>query len=311
MQMVKYPRKIAIGFQEGTCPLNCKKCFAFGAEAKRKKEVKKMSMERIVDLINEIAQITPRPSIQPHIYTEPFANNDLKDIILLCVEKNIDMSIITNGILVNDEWIDFMVKKLNRNYTISFSLDAVSQKVYEKVRGNYQLNMLEDVIIRLLEERGENGPRIGVNFVVEEDNYHEAEHFLNKWKYVADAVRIGVGIDFQKKIPERFRKAEVQTRYACRKIDEVMVIDTDGDVRVCQFDAFGETNLGNVFDDGVLNVWNGEKITELRKVQESGSLEKHNFCYGCEGGLIADLSKRETDEFYISEASYLTYYNHK
>ena len=146
---------------------------------------------------------------------------------------------------------------------------------------------------------------------MEEDNYHEAEHFLNKWKYVADAVRIGVGIDFQKKIPERFRKAEVQTRYACRKIDEVMVIDTDGDVRVCQFDAFGETNLGNVFDDGVLNVWNGEKITELRKVQESGSLEKHNFCYGCEGGLIADLSKRETDEFYISEASYLTYYNHK
>ncbi len=47
---MEYPRKFQIGFQEGTCPLSCKKCFAFGADIERKKEVRKMPMNRAIKL---------------------------------------------------------------------------------------------------------------------------------------------------------------------------------------------------------------------------------------------------------------------
>lgn len=140
MYNIKYPRKIAIGFQEGTCPLKCKKCFAFGKNAPYKKEIGKMSIDNARRLIDEISTFEIRPNIQPHIFTEPFANKDLMDIIQYCNQKRegkagLGMSIITNGILIDDEWEEFILSELDENYTISFSLDAVTQSTYEKVRG--------------------------------------------------------------------------------------------------------------------------------------------------------------------------------
>ena len=50
MKALRYPRKIAIGFQEGTCPLSCKKCFAFNGEKPRKK-LGKMTIDNAKKII--------------------------------------------------------------------------------------------------------------------------------------------------------------------------------------------------------------------------------------------------------------------
>lgn len=308
---MKYPRKIAIGFQEGTCPLRCAKCFAFGKNAKKQKQAAKMSLNRARQLIDEIARMKKVPSIQPHIYTEPFANDNLYEIIQDCLDRNICMSIITNGVLLNNDWLDFLVHKLDRRYTLSFSLDAVTQKTYEKVRGAYELEELEEKIRYLIRNRKNGGPRVGVNFSVEEDNYAEVEKFLNKWKYRVDAVRINTAFDQHKKIPGRLKKENDSRHGMCGYLDEVMTIDTDGQVRACQFDAFGDTSLGNVFEEGILNIWNGEKISELRNRQSIGELEKNEFCYGCEITEMTKFKTRETEDFIIKEADYSLYYNYK
>ena len=73
---MKSPRKIAIGFQEGTCPLKCNKCFAFGGGFSKQKEVCKMPMDRAKLLIDEIAQMADKLVIQPYSYAEPFTNPD-------------------------------------------------------------------------------------------------------------------------------------------------------------------------------------------------------------------------------------------
>ena len=137
--MKEIPDKINIGFQEGSCPLACKKCFAFSQLAGRKKQVRKMPMDKAKRLIDEIAEIDEenRPDIQPYIYAEPFANADLKEIVLYSFSRGVKMTFLTNGILFNDEWIDFFTKELKHPTTISFSLDAVTQETFEKVRGMY------------------------------------------------------------------------------------------------------------------------------------------------------------------------------
>lgn len=307
---MKYPRKIAIGFQEGTCPLQCAKCFAFSKNATRQKKVAKMPLEKAKKLIDEIALMEQIPIIQPHIFTEPFANHDLCEIILYCLDKNIGMSIITNGILLDDNWMDFLVGNLNQNYTLSFSLDAVTQGTYEKVRGKYELGKLEDKIYYIVHNRKNEGPRIGVNFSTEENNYAEMEAFIEKWKYRVDAVRVDTVFDFDKKIPIRFGKQDNRNK-KCGYLEEVMTIDTDGQVRACQLDAFGDTEFGNVFQEGVLNVWNGERMSLFRERQEAGELQAGEFCYGCEVSSMTKHTRYETEEFIINKANCSLYYNYK
>lgn len=311
---MKLPRKIAIGFQEGICPLRCNKCPAFGKNISKQKKVCKMPLEKIKILIDEIAVMEVVPLIQPCIYAEPLANPDLPLIIQYCNERNIAMSIITNGILMDDQWIDFLVKNTNSKYTISFSLDAVTQETYERVRGKYELARIEKQIRKLIEKRADSGPRVTVNFTVEEDNDKETLAFLEKWKYEADGVRATVGVDAQRRIPTKYHKGIYNSENVnkrCGYLDEVMVIDADGHVRSCSFDAFGDTDFGNVFETGILSIWNSEKMITYREVQAQGAVLQGSFCAGCEAGSGAMERSRITDKFVINEGACAVYYNLK
>lgn len=309
---MKYPRKVAIGFQEGTCPLHCPKCFAFSGKSGRKKEVHKMPLDKAKWLINEIADWEVKPVIQPHIFTEPFANKDLKEIIRYCHEKALFVSIITNGILIDDGWMQFILSELGRNDTISFSLDAVTQETYEKVRGDYDLSEIEEKIQYLLRQRtGGCEPRLSVNYTLEKENFHETKEFIDKWKYKTDAVRVTVAIDDNKKIPEMFRKEEVENVSECSFLDEVMTIDSDGHVRVCQYDAFGDSDFGSVFEKGIIGIWEGNDMQQFRIRQKKGEMTQDDYCYLCEGACSTKLECRETEDFIINEAAYTIYYNRR
>lgn len=311
---MRVPRKIAIGFQEGTCPLRCNKCLAFGKSISRRKEICKMPLNTAKMIIDEIAGLDEIPIIQPYIYTEPFANPDLPEIIQYCNERNIAMSIITNGILIDDRMVDFLVENTNSKYTISFSLDAVSQETYEKVRGKYELKRIEEQIEKLVEKRGVNGLRITVNFTVEEDNDRETLAFLEKWKYKVDGVRATVGVDAQRRVPDKYRKGEYRhgvINKKCGYLDEIMVIDADGHVRSCSFDAFGDTDFGNVLETGILAIWNSEQMIKHRTMQAQGTLPQNDFCAGCEAGSGAMKHSRITEKLIINEGDYAVYYNLK
>lgn len=311
---MKYPRKINIGFQEGTCPLKCNKCLAFGQYAEQEKKVRKMSLEKAQKLIDEISEMEVIPPIQPSIFTEPFANKDLKEIILYCCNKNVPLNIITNGILLDKAWMDLLIECLDRKSVISFSLDAASQEVYEVVRGKYSLAELESKVGYLLENRAEKGPRINVSYVYEEDNYAEKDIFLEKWKYRADAVRINVALDTDRRVPTIYRKENgVNKHDICPFLEETIIIDAGGEVRVCPVDAFEKTYMGNVFEEGIMAVWNGKRMEEFRKKHYNNQIQEGDFCFGCEwGNSVYDFDRiEETEDFIIKIADYSLYYNRK
>lgn len=306
------PRKILIGFQEGTCQLHCKKCIGFSNNQARKMGYNKMPMDRAKQLIDEISLMNKVPIVAPHIYTEPFTNSDMREIISYSVSKGIHLSIITNGILMNDDLGGFLLQTLDRHSTVSFSLDAVSQEVYEKVRGNYLLEEIESKIVRLIKRRKEyEGPRITVSITIEDENKHELVSFLDKWKYLADGVRTDVAYTLDRKIPKQFKRNhdDVHSK-GCANMQD-MVISADGSVRICCEDVFGDTDFGNVFEKGILGVWNSEGLENYRKKINLDELETKDFCYGCEAGNMTGMKVRETEDFVIKEAMYWTFYNQK
>lgn len=270
-----------------------------------------MSLDQAKKVIDEIATIGGK-YIQPSIYTEPFANQDLKDIVLYCNEKKIGMSIISNGVLIDEEWIEFILKYMTTNYTISFSLDAVEQATYEKVRSkNVDLLKLEHMIIDLVNRRRGKFPRIGVSFGIEEDNWGERDKFLNKWKDIVDAVRIDTCFNDSRKIPEKFLDKNFNKNIICTRLFEVMTIDFDGSVRVCQADAFGDSYIGNIFTEGILNVWRGKNFKELRERHKNNRLMPSDFCYECEAGKMVLLEEEETKKYIIKKGQNMLFYNKK
>lgn len=308
------PRKIVIGFQEGTCPLRCNKCLGLGKGAIKEKKICKMPVDKAKALIDEIAEMEKTPIVQPHIYAEPLTNPDLREIIRYCNEQNVAMSIITNGILMDDGWIDFFIENMDPRYTISFSLDAVTQGTYEIVRGKYELAQIEGQIGKLLAKRNGRGPRVTVNFTVEEDNDKETLAFIEKWKYRADGVRATIGVDADRRIPLKYRQSGPGIKtdaIKCGYLDECMAIDADGHVRVCTFDAFGETDFGNVFEKGILGIWNGEEMSAYKALQAQYEASGYGFCAGCEAGTGAMRHRKVTEGFVINEGEYAIYYNMK
>lgn len=305
------PRKLAIGFQEGACPLKCKKCWAFGKN--RENRVRKMDIDhakKIIDEISEFSEGSSNVRIQPHIQSEPFTNKDFMEIIEYCKSRNVGMNIVTNGILINDAWKEYIVNELDERFQISFSLDAVTQRTYEVVRGGYSLRQLEETIRYILAYRKNKKLRILVNYVEENDNENETALFLEKWKDIADAVSIGTCLDDQRRIPGKYRRGNY-LQIPCVKPFDTMSIDWNGEVRVCQFDAFGESSLGNVFEEGVLGAWNNHKMNQLRKRHVDGMIEEKEFCFGCEGKYLYNLERRETEKYIINEGNNMIFYNKK
>lgn len=309
---MREPRKITAAFQDGTCPLRCKKCVGLSPNQTRKLQVAKMPLENAKQIIDEMAVMEHIPILAPNFFAEPFTNPDLQEIIRYSAEKKVPLSIITNGILLSENWIAFLNEILDRHSAVSVSLDAVSQEVYEQVRGKYQLSEVEEKICRLIETRKEGrGPRVTVNMTVEDENRHEVEKFIDKWKYVADGVRISIVTSLERKIPDQFKKdIKSEQRHGCANLDD-MVIYADGHVRICCDDVFGDTDLGNVFEQGILGVWNSEKMNEYRQRIVSGNIQEGDFCYGCESDTMTGIRERETDDFIIKEADYWIFYNQK
>jgi hypothetical protein len=89
-----------------------------------------------------------------------------------------------------------------------------------------------------------------------------------------------------------------------------MTIDFDGTARACCIDAYRETNLGNVFKEGVSSVWKGKGISDLRNEHESNKYSKNSFCKDCDQWAGFNIvNEYEEGEVLIRETRYSTYYN--
>ena len=89
-----------------------------------------------------------------------------------------------------------------------------------------------------------------------------------------------------------------------------MTIDYNGDARICCLDGYRDTNLGNVFRDGVFNVWQGEELQKIRKIHETNDYEKYECCQTCEQWAGFKITKEKIDkDLLIRGNDFTTYYN--
>ncbi len=303
----KYPRKVNFGLSEKTCNLSCQKCMLHGEHPKAeeaRKKLGKMTVEGFIKVLDEIKD--GKPLLSPNYFSEPLLN---KRLFVRFVEearkRDMPVMINTNALLI-DEW---MAKFLIENLAIiSISIDATTPETLLKTRSTDELEKIKNIVFSLLDLRGDNlKPRIVVSFTEEECNSHEKDDFFDFWITKVDAIRMNKAYDDNKQIVHIGKRPD---RIPCRDIYDSMNVDFDGSIRTCCLDPYRETNLGNVFEDKVLDVWKGKRFSDLRRSHEDDSVSIDPFCENCDQWAGFNIvNEYEKDGLLVRETEYSTYYN--
>ena len=261
-----------------------------------------MALENARRLLDEIS--VAKPLVHPCLYGEPLLAPHLKDHVRQAKAAGMTFALNSNGLSLTKSMAEFLVEQ--QVDSIMFSIDAVTPETLKKIRGIKKLERIEKAVFLMLKVRGGREiPRVGVSFTIQDGNKHEVEAFVARWVGVVDVVRTGrvfsdgkfVGLE----TPEK--------RTACPVIYKTLPVHNDGSVTVCCLDGMRSTNMGNVFETSVREVWHGEGFTKMRYLHETGQWDKIPFCGTCNGWAQYAFQDEVRDGLLIRRSPEFTYYN--
>lgn len=286
------------------CNLRCGMCPVWGTDDDEAIDAIKglMSLENARRLIDEIS--VAKPLVHPCLYGEPTLAPHIKDHIKQIKSAGMTFAFNTNGLSLTKGLADFLVEQ--GVDSVMVSIDAVTPDTLEKIRGIRNLPRIEKAVMTMLKARGDKTtPRIGVSFTIQDENRHEVEAFVQRWVGIVDVVRTGRVFEEGK-----FQGLEApKERTACPVIYKTIPIHNDGTVTVCCLDGMRTTNMGNVFETSVREVWHGEQFTKMRYLHETGQWDAVPFCATCNGWAQYEFEEEIRDGLLIRRSPEFTYYN--
>lgn len=299
------PERLLIDYAT-RCNLRCPMCVVWGSEEARKVEEIQgvMDIDRARQLLDEV--MATQPLVQPNMWGEPLLIPELETVIGDLKARGLPVAMNTNGLRLTTDVCQMLIDQ--GVDAVMISIDAVAPETLQKVRGIDKLDKIERGVDRLLNLRSSGKlPRIGVSFTVQDANRHEQDVFVQRWSHRVDVVRVGLLFDdAQGTFPEVVAGS---ARRPCPTLYNTLPIHNDGTVRICCLDGFRATNMGNVFEKSVADVWHGSEFAKARYFHETGQWEKVPFCKNCNGWAENQYEEEIRDGLLIRRSPQFVYFN--
>ena len=259
------------------CNMNCKMCWR-SVDNNPQGDHHNIDMELLDKLLREAREMHV-PSFFLGAKSECLINPDIKKIIRKVKEEGqgVDNVLITNGYELTEDIADLLISL--RWEKLFVSLDAATQETYSKIRRR-DLSVVERNLNRLLDmkkARGSRFPFVRVSFVIMDENRHETQQFIDKWKDKVDrmdfqtlqdpddTVSIIADLpDTGRRCSDTFRKIEVDSHgiiYPCASLYKHYLV------------------VGNLKEMTLKEAWNSERMRTLREEHLSGKL--NDVCKNC------------------------------
>lgn len=211
-----------------------------------------MKMEQWVfeKIIDELADMDYRGRISLFSNDEPLLDNRIFDFLSYARKKlpNAYHSLFTNGILLTDDKFDKLVNLLD----------------YLRIN-NYNDDLELDKNIQKIVENNHDEKKCQVMIEVRKKN----QVLMNRG-----------GLSPNNEIYYHYNSA-------CILPFVQMVIRPDGGVSRCCQDVYGNETLGNVKDNTIQEIWNGEKYRQYREKMLNGERCTVSYCKDCDiNGLV-------------------------
>ncbi len=270
------------------CNLKCPLCPKGNGTIKKKEGL--MSFDRYKLLIDELGSYAFNLILQN--YGEPFLNPKIFKMIKYAKQKNLKVTISTNGYLFNEEKnIENLINsKLDE---LIVTLDGIDQKTLVKYRVGANFDVIINGIKKLVKKKNELNskyPCIELQFIIMKHNENQIEKIkelakqLGVDRLILKTVNIYENLVPKKlllRLAKKFLPSEKKYRRYEIKDDKIVhklakkagcpglwigtVINYDGNVVPCCYDAYEWHLFGNAFKEEFKKIWNNEKYRAFRK----------------------------------------------
>lgn len=281
------------------CDVRCVYCPFHSNLISPKIPLKFFDFDKVDELINKVNQLGTITSLVATGKGEIFLNKNWFEILQkICENTNINkLDFSTNGMLLNEENIE----KINRlgfsRINVRISLDGNSPEEndflrkgsnYEKVKNSVNIlkSKSRDNISILI--RSCYIPTIEQVELCRTEGRAElpVQKFLEQDFKGMDIVSYPVVCfdKLSKKIEENYPewKSKEVANYqedVCTNMFNMLCIGAGGEIVHCACGEAAEVEIGNIFSDYILKVWNGEVMTNARKQIRAGKMPE--VCSGC------------------------------
>lgn len=257
------------------CNLNCPLCPVGNKTLKRKEghmtfDTFKRTIDQLQDSVAYIYLTN---------WGEPLLNKDIFKMIRYAREKNIFVSLSTNGyFLIEDKIQNILDSGLN---FIRISIDGASQETYLNYREGSDFEKVKNNLQRLVLDRGNKKyPFIEMQFIIMKHNEHEIPKIkqlakqLGVDKLSLKTLLIYKKDDIGKYLPTKkeYRRytitqgtAEPKKRKKCYLPWLQMVVNWNGDISVCCVDYDVNLKMGNINEQTAKEIWHSTKYVAFRK----------------------------------------------
>jgi radical SAM protein with 4Fe4S-binding SPASM domain len=219
-------------------------------------------------------------SLKLNYINEPLMRRDLEEHIEHATDRGIfNTYFVTNGLLLTSKR---RKRLLSTRLTKLFcSIDAATPETYDKQRTDKRFKTVTNNVRSFIEERnalGREWPKVLVSFLINKNNEHEREAFLQQWTGVADI------ISFQRmnEVPEQNTGLTLdypEPDAGCKFPFKQLVVDHLGNIMPCCKLAGKKLSLGNVDHVSLATAWS--YMQHLRDKHAGEAWRDFETCRNC------------------------------
>lgn len=293
------------------CNLKCIMCPFHSPKAVPFRRTDFFKERRVLDfsLIERVAKEAGINGASFHIgeLDEPALHPRLPDIVSIAKHNSVVVHITTNGLLFKPNLSEAIIRAgLD---SISFSIDAASEKTYKRIRGG-NFNTLVQNITEFIRLRDKYRPSLTINacMILQDGAIDESQQFLEFWRAKGvDSVSNYQLYDmdelngtFQVNHHAKFYQSH---RTPCPLLWTNCFIYPGGDVSLCCTTngwvtrlPMSELRTGNITHTTLKEIWSGPRYQQIRIAYLEGNWNEVPYCKDCDMWAAMSIKKRFIDK---------------
>lgn len=247
------------------CNLDCMMC----ERCRMTRRPGNMSLDLFKAIVDECDAIGV-DQVKLNLWGESLINPQFLDMVRYAKRNtSLALQFNTNANLLTEELARGIVEAGLDKMTVSF--DGMTAPTYAKIRRKGDFDTVWKNVHRLLEIKEESGavlPLVTLQILQTPDTIGEVDDFVAYWSGKADYVSVtNISSMADQSILDLSVREDSRTTQCkpCEQLWQRLSIYDDGRVTVCCSDYQGYLVIGKVGEDKLIDLWHGEKLTELRR----------------------------------------------
>jgi spiro-SPASM protein len=264
IKFYKYPKRIAINITND-CNLECIMCNRYKYYKNKSNKIGYMGFNLFKKIIDEVTKWKHKPGISLQSWGECLLHPQFLKMAKYVKKKKLPLAFNTNCVLLTEDLIKKLIDiKLD---ALLISLDAFKKSTYDNIRFKSNFKRVIQNINYLLKNKGKKKiPKVIITMVKINQDKKEIASFIKYWTNHADFVYIqnceDESLEIKKKNGTILKN---MNRFPCLQAWLNLGIWWNGQVNCCITDYKQRSNMGNLNEKTIEEIWNNKKFIGFRR----------------------------------------------